>query len=675
MKSDFVVPQNDRIEYIIGIDFGHGETSAAICRVDNMKDPEDIEIARGQKAIPSVMYIETKAGIENIYIGGDAVKVYGGGGNGEFYACFKHAPDTLDESKDTSIRIMKLFMKRVYETICLCRAGELMEGDKVKPNHVVFIACPSQSQSWDEKAMQKYVQLALEAGLPIAGGSIDNKFRLSGIVRESRAAYIRALQKDEAKQIATKGILVVDYGSSTIDITYYGEGEKPIDKGYPKGASLVEKKIFDYLKDFHEDLEGEQNPKAIKQIETTHPSMATKLLYDIRKGKEAYYSGVSTANGMEIHFKFMPRIQAEKIDVEIPKDTIEKDILKTYILDVQGVFEDFKNNVIKNRPVTLLVMTGGASRMNFAEELLKKVFGEKVKMLSPQDPSLTVSNGIAIAGRADVLLYKLAEDLLSKEMKTIYFDVLSKSKQKICDKIIKEVESAYKCFLNGDLSNNTINAIEKKVNQNLNSIKPSYKELLNASFRECMEEHINEVILPDINSYVKTHFPHYNVTQVKRYSVPEGVSMSISWENSQAISTSFDDSVIQITEGFIEGSAKLAYNIFALVSFGAGAVIDNAVIFMMNQFRANNNQIEYISFDDVMSLTMDFNDKNTDLNEEKRQKVYETFASKKSDYATSLQKEIEDKLPSFKEECDKVQKETVLEYLISEINRIQLQIK
>ena len=88
-----------------------------------------------------------------------------------------------------------------------------------------------------------------------------------GIVRESRAAYIRALQKDDVKQYATEGILVVDYGSSTIDITYYKEGDNPIDRGYPLGASEVERGIFDYLKEPHNDLGEDQNPNIMKDIE------------------------------------------------------------------------------------------------------------------------------------------------------------------------------------------------------------------------------------------------------------------------------------------------------------------------------------------------------------------------------------------------------------------------
>lgn len=677
MKLQFIEPKKDQIGYIIGIDFGHGETSAAICRVYNNNDPEDIDLTgTGKEAIPSTIYIESKDGVENILIGKEAIAEYGKGGSGDFYAYFKQSPDTLDENKNPNIRIMKLFMRKVYETICTRRAGELMEGGIIKNNHVVFIACPSQSQKWGDNAMQNYVTLALEAGLPVAGASIDDKFRLSGIVRESRAAYIRALQKDEAKQIATKGILVIDYGSSTIDITYYKEGEKPIDRGYQLGASFVEKAIFNYLKEAHDDLEGDQNPEILKQIERTYPSLATKLLYSIRESKEKFYTDYAFANSIEIGFKFKPRVNADKIDVELSKATITDEILPSYIRDVKAAFEDFKKNVIKSNNVTLLVLTGGASRMNFVQDLAKSVFGENVKMLPPQDPSLTVSNGIATAGRADVLLYYLAKELLHKEYSTIYWNVRSRVRDRISEKILKAVNDAYSSFLNGNLSSNTINALEARIKMNINSISSSYNEELYNAFRSELENYINNNIKPAIREYLSIHFPHYDISTIQRYSAPSDITIDISSNSLNAINAAINDAVTEITEGFLEGMAILAVNIIAgtatIVIDGARNILRGAA----NIFLPNDEQIEYIDIGERLdNNTISFNDKNTDLDSDSRRKVYNAFNSKKKDYEKSLRSDIDNKLPAFKGDCDNAQQRAVEEFIVSEINIIQLQIK
>ena len=54
MSTTAITP-NNKIKYIIGIDFGHGETSAAYCSIDNDDDPIDLEITPGRKSIPSAI--------------------------------------------------------------------------------------------------------------------------------------------------------------------------------------------------------------------------------------------------------------------------------------------------------------------------------------------------------------------------------------------------------------------------------------------------------------------------------------------------------------------------------------------------------------------------------------------------------------------------------------------
>ena len=60
----YINPNKLTHQYIIGIDFGHGETSADICNIqwdDNflaLTPPEPIEIFNGVPAIKSVLLVE-----------------------------------------------------------------------------------------------------------------------------------------------------------------------------------------------------------------------------------------------------------------------------------------------------------------------------------------------------------------------------------------------------------------------------------------------------------------------------------------------------------------------------------------------------------------------------------------------------------------------------------------
>lgn len=673
MKKNFVVPNPEQIEYIIGIDFGHGETSAAITRIDSKYDPEDIEITEGKKAIPSVMRIDSEG---KITLGDEAVHQYTREG-GNFYAYFKQSPNTLDEQEIPNLHVMKLFMKSVYETICYRRSGELMEGSIIKQNHVVFIACPSKSQKWDDQAMQNYVQLALDAGLPIAGVSIDDKFTLSGIVRESRAAYIRMLQKDEAAQKSKEGILVVDYGSSTIDITYYKEDENPVDKGYSLGASIVEESIFNYLQDYHEDLDGDQAPDFLKSLKEQNFPLYTGVLYKMRKQKETFYTNFSFADSIEISYNKFPRIYGKrKLDVEISKEILTQKILKDHIEDVKCAFVDFKENIIKDKPITLLVLTGGASRMNFVHDLAKSVFGN-VKMLPPQDPSLTVSNGIATAGRADIKLYYMAKELLNKKIPDkVYQDVKNNTIENMLNLIIAEVHRVYNNFKQGLSSpkRNNLADLEVLVKENINSLESKYRFELDSAFRENLQKYINSEIQLDIQKYKDKYFPTYEISAPTEYNTPQNISISFTPENLNTINTTIGDSVDEITESFVEGVGKLAWNIIAGIIVISVDGFINATRAIGNFFR--DKPVEYIDIDkELDDVTLSLNDKNTILNDSKRKNVYDTFISKKENYKTSLKNDISNKMPSFKAECNATAKEIISQYIIDEINRIQLQIK
>ena len=684
MKKNFIAPNPEQIEYVIGIDFGHGETSAAICRIDKENDPEDIDLTgTGQKAIPSVINITSDGYIS---IGGDAV--FNSSYSDQFYAYFKEAPDVLDEQQKSSIRIMKLYMKQVYDTICNRRAGELMEGNQIKPNHVVFIACPSKSQKWDNQAMENYVQMALEAGLPIAGATIDNNFQLSGIVRESRAAYIRMLQKDEAAQNAKEGILVIDYGSSTIDITYYKEDENPIDKGYELGAQMVEIGIFDYLKIWHTGLGELQMPSVLETLENKDVREYTKLLFDIRESKEQFYSKYSRATRMEIRREFPPTYVPNDLSIRIAKNDVN-DIIKEYINKVKKAFIDFKDNIIGDRPITLLVLTGGASRMNFVHDLAKLVFGN-VKSLPPQDPSLTVSNGIATAGRADIKLYYMAEELF-KNPTILNLDITDLVCEKVstilAKRVIDEMDLCYTNFKNQNTKESVV-SLGEKVSAKIKQINSSYVDIVQKVFNDEIKIKCNETIYSKLNDYLKSHFPYLNIKQVKHQ--PLEMNVNISLQTLSAIDCAVEVSAKEAEDSVLVGAVKAIYDIGALFLAAIAKIeleIGNTVVDLGKRAWAFLNgddptaikRTEMPTYDDIVEgLLIDFNDKNTLLDKDKRTKVYDAFIANKSSYEQSLKTSIKWKLEDDKELLDELQKRTkdaVSQYIIDEINRIQLQIK
>lgn len=185
-------------EFIIGIDFGHGETSAAFYDLKN-QEKKDLDILPGLKVVKSAVAILEQEGKETISIGDAAIQ------NAplakDFQIAFKKRPSEMNKIERGR---MVAFMKGVY--------AEILNNhpDYKTRHHVVYIARPSQDELWKSEE-EAYLKIAEDAGLPVAG-----------IQKKSRAAYFRARTQPDSKidKQVRAGVLIVDFGSSTIDFTY-----------------------------------------------------------------------------------------------------------------------------------------------------------------------------------------------------------------------------------------------------------------------------------------------------------------------------------------------------------------------------------------------------------------------------------------------------------------------
>ena len=215
-----ITPDKNRHEYVIGIDLGHGETSAAFCPIGwdlapgELEMIKDLDFGSNSKVVPSAISITTD---NQAYIG-EAAFLPEILKKAEVNVCFKKRPENVDGEKE---KLMIRYMHEVYNII-----REKNSALFTDYNHVVYIATPS---GWDDEAKSLYCQMAAKAGLPIAG-----------ITSESRAAFVKAQQDVSSglPQYIDKGAIVFDMGSSTLDFTYLQENNIK-DYGYDCGASQV----------------------------------------------------------------------------------------------------------------------------------------------------------------------------------------------------------------------------------------------------------------------------------------------------------------------------------------------------------------------------------------------------------------------------------------------------
>lgn len=369
-----------KVEYVIGIDLGHGETSAAICpmqwdaQADQLEDAKDLDMGGNKKVMPSAITLldDGRAYIGDAAFNPDILK------QAHVHVCFKQAPKDIDGEPE---KLMIRFMAEVYKTIRENNSGLLTDD-----NHVVYIATPS---GWNKNQQDLYVKMAEKAGLPIAG-----------VTKESRAAFVRA-QRDATSGIGrnvSKGAIVFDMGSSTLDFTYMNKNlPNLIDQGYNCGASAIEKAIFKIK---------EQEDDSIQLFEKKFPDLVDYLVFEARKVKEQVYFNPELRVKKTVNFDDI--IEDEDLEDERFKLVFQPGELNKmleddgYIKSITDAMCDYQSNFINGQKIYGVFMTGGASRMNFLKPLISKCWNvDESQIYRDQDPSLTISQGVAEVARLD----------------------------------------------------------------------------------------------------------------------------------------------------------------------------------------------------------------------------------------------------------------------------------
>lgn len=664
----YVTPTKGKHDYVIGIDFGHGETSADKCLIQwdenylKLENPESIEIFNGVNAIQSILLVEKKDGEEFCFIGPQAVSRYSNiirqnTANYSYYSCFKKAPSKMSLEERW---VMKAFMREVYQQIRRQRE-ELNDN-----NHVVYIACPSNSERWNEKEQFAYADIALEAGIPLArieGQSI-------GIIRESRAAFIKARHNKTSKSSIKEGILLIDFGSSTVDLTYYSSKftGKPIDDGGAEcGASNVEIKIAKDLVKKEPQLE---------EIIRENKSAETAVLLAIREAKEDYYK-CEECNDMEINLsltKLTGGLKKGVVEWYYSRDDIST-ILTDYIAEIRKCFKKFRDSYLKEKPIKLIFMTGGASRMQFVQDIAREVFNYKAEFYKETNPSLTISNGIALAGRADLRSAALLEKLFNDKTirnSSISSKVIAESVKAITDDVMTRVSLEYSSFANNS-SDRNITSLENDILYGLKGL--NYSSAISSKFGAVLREEVNKLILPDLNKVVGDYFPDgsiENISSTKTFHVSINV-------DSDAIAKLITDSVDSITEGLFEGVLKIAGSVAGLAVSGAAA-LGGALIGGIHDIFCKTGDEWKVSpqkiFDEASAdLIPDWRDKNTKLNKDKRQTVLQRFNESKSSYETGIKDVIYNTLKdngSLRAEIDKAFRDEINAYIREQVNKVRL---
>lgn len=673
-------------KYVIGIDFGHGETSATIACIHS-NELKDVDLGCGNKNIPSAILIRENNGEREVYIGHYAISEFEDSydENTDTFKCsFKEIPSSLTEHGED---VLKSFFKSVYDTIL----SKNVFPDINNGNHVVAIACPSNKKKWTDGEVELYRRLASDAGLPIVCYQNTElpEYHISGIVRESRAAYIKAQKSSENATGVHGGALTIDFGSSTVDLTYYNPNNNIIlDYGTEKdlGAQKVELAVFKHLcekypalKDINDTvISGDTNVANYEILENAYYT----LLLRIRFQKENYYKGVS-GKKLKVNLDLLEAthgLYKETIIERISSDDL--DILLTeYKNDIIDDFTKFKEKHLNGLPVSMLILTGGASNMGFIRDISEAIFNPNM-VEKDTEAELTISRGVTLAGQADINVARLLEKLLrdnSIANAAIWAQVKKQAANNLADAIIEDMQNRYTKLKNGEVK--TIKVLSEDMKVFVSQL--NHNAYLNSSYADCLFAYINNSVYDKLKTILTEFFPAIPQSRIQQISTNS--QFNIEFDNSLigAISLAVSNSVSQIADGFLVGAFKTLLNLGLIAGDVVLKIIDSIYGVAETAIRKIANFLFDVDWEQIYgnydlgelskALFVKYRDEDTELNSSQRGKVYDDFISNKEKYKNELISSIQVAIGNGAEE--KVNTSARIEirkYIISSISAVRL---
>jgi hypothetical protein len=419
---------------VLGLDLGHGETALAFLRGD--EDKGTIPRKVFDSDITAIAYLKSgeivrgRAAIQQSISGEGEIKTLD--------VCFKSKPGVnIVNDKLTADFAYSSFQDAIKEA--------KLDVESIE----VFIGCPS---GWSEKTKDKYKELFTEAKIPNVT-----------VIRESEAAYayyFGVLRGSAEYQEFTLGELeklplILDFGSSTLDVTLEKKVGDPITEGISLGAGLIDEALLhwnlihcldeDYPVTRGMSSDFEDTIEELKSILTSNRSAYSRALIEAREAKQTYWNRrKQTPKENPVKFSAMPDFlpgirlplyvddklmnliltsQLKEVlpdNFEISLDEEIGDIKNYSWLECCQKFLDIKFRQELNKydltfsDVGVVVFTGGASLMPPVRTVIENFFPDIDKKLVRYDtePSLCIAKGLAARGRMELITRDFEKEIL-----------------------------------------------------------------------------------------------------------------------------------------------------------------------------------------------------------------------------------------------------------------------
>lgn len=409
------------IEFV-GVDIGHGESAVSYLKSESEGAPKRLEIA-GDRSILSVVGDHPEQGV---LIGEAAVN------ESDMETLW-----TRFKSRHLGQEQYRVPMEKFAAAIVqiLDKTNQIRNADETR----FIVGHPS---AWNKEERKQYAELLNRAGMK----NVE-------MMAESRAAFLSAREDGELKIEAQKlaeTVLIIDVGSSTTDFTVVSRlQERPLEFGNNElGAGWIDELILSYLVTGHDrsrDIQIALEDRVFRRKCELLCRRVKQKYFDrpgAYKKTKAYGGGEMLGRGLT----FNAAVNASDME-QILNTPIDALVKRTFAIAFEDELISVRNKLEKEGlEPNLVLLTGGASRMDFTRKACESVF-PNAKLVRGKEPEFAISDGLALAGRMDLHIGQFraeVEDLIgSGQVKGLV--------EKQIDSLIDEIAEPIADKLSSDL--------------------------------------------------------------------------------------------------------------------------------------------------------------------------------------------------------------------------------
>lgn len=566
----------------IGFDLGDGESCISYKRNENALYPDPAQISGQDSFITAVGKLNGK-----ILVGQNASNA---NGIEDLQVCFKRR---FRENVPITNQAISDFVAGTLDE--LRRSQEL--GSRLeKEEHCFVVGCPA---GWNAEERDRYKRLLISAGL-----------KKVELISESRAAVEYALRDTKNPidaALLKKSVLVIDIGSSTLDFAYVRDGNEYDIQTMGNvllGGGLLDEMVVLYAV---EQIKNTDSAKyeLVRQLVDTVPTIKSKLMVESRKIKENYFTNESIylsnnqpliktvhlfhrGQHITVDLIISPQIVLEWLIAQ-PHPLLEWDSFENRL---NGSLSTVHNGIINHvdnpnhEEPALVILTGGASRMRFFQDICKNHFIHSHMIVSDR-PELDIARGLVFAGSMDERVKACIADLreyvngdaVEKKVNEAYPELVKCLGEPLVDNLMeKSILPTFRKWKSSAIA--TLNDFQNAVTDDVEYyLKSSEGESSISSVVKPWSEKVIREVNADVFKICLKHQLDMEFARKNLTLIPEGMnsSLDISFVNILQAVTS---AVVIVVIAMLCGGAGLALIMEGFVGLIIGGLIGLVIVFL-----------------------------------------------------------------------------------------------